>query len=318
MTLSNSNLGILCVLGAGLAFSINDIAIKFFTHLMPLHEVVLFRAVFALILTVSIFVPAEGGLKALKTRRPILHICRGLLLVLANLSFFSGLAVLSLADCTAIFFIAPLLITALSKIFLNEPVGYKRWLALLVGMMGVLFIIKPGAISFTWSILLPLIAAITYACNNLIARKMGLSEKASTMSFYIHSTFIIICGLMGLFFGTGIMAGSKNPALEFVFRSWIVPDTKMITIIFVAGLGSAFGGYLISQAYRLCSASTVAPFEYSTLILAVFWGFSLWRETPDISSLFGIILIVISGVFIAKSSIGNEIIPSVQKVSSRR
>ena len=91
---------IFCALFAGLAFSVNDIAIKYFTETMPLHEVVLFRAIIALIFTLTVFLPFEGGWSALKTKRPFLHILGGFCLVLANLCFFSALATIQLANAS--------------------------------------------------------------------------------------------------------------------------------------------------------------------------------------------------------------------------
>ena len=314
----NFKFSIFCALLAGLSFSVNDVAIKYFTELMPLHEVVLFRAIIALIFTLSIFLPMEGGWISLKTRRPLLHILGGFCLVAANLSFFSGLATIPLADCSAIFFVAPLIITALSALFLKERVGFRRWTALTVGMAGVLLIVKPGSIDFEWTILLPLIAALAYSIKNIITRNMGLSEAAVTMSFYLHLTFIVSCVVMGLFFGDGKFSGTNDPATEFIFRAWIVPSLEMTAVIFVAGIGSAVGGYCISQAYRHSSASLVAPFEYSTLVLAVFWGYSLWGELPGFLSSVGIVLIIASGVFIALREGHIEKGPSVKRVSGRR
>ena len=309
---------IFCALFAGFSFSVNDIAIKYFTETMPLHEVVLFRAIVALIFTLTVFLPFEGGWAALKTRRPLLHIFGGLCLVLANLCFFSALATIQLADASAIFFVAPLLITALSSLILKERVGFRRWSALVVGMVGVLLIIKPGSIDFEWAILLPLFAALAYALKNIITRNMGLTETAVVMSFYLHLTFIISCLLMGLFFGDGKFNGGEDPALQFIFRAWVLPTKEMSFVIFLAGISSALGGYFIAQAYRHSSASLVAPFEYSTLPLAVFWGYFFWSEIPDVFSAVGIVLILSSGVFVAlrEGKLNTE--PSAKRVSGRR
>ena len=138
-----------------------------------------------------------------------------------------------------------------------------------------------------------------YAIRSIITRKMGLQETAVTMSFYLHLTFIAACGIMGLLFGDGNFSGSKNPALDFIFRAWVLPSTEMLIVIFTAGIASAMGGYFSAQAYRLSSASVVAPFEYTPLVLAVFWGYFLWNELPDFISFIGISLIISSGVFIA-------------------
>ena len=312
------NFSIFCVLFAGFAFSINDIVIKYFADLMPLHEVVLFRAIIALTMTLAFFLPFEGGWKALKTRRPGMHILGGFCLVLANLTFFSGLATIPLADCSAIFFIAPLLITAMSAILFKEKVGKRRWLALVGGMVGVLLIIKPGTLTFEWALLLPLVAAFTYSLKNIITRDMGLRETAVTMSFYLHMTFIAACLLMGLIFGDGKFSGNGNAATEFIFRAWVWPTWEMTIFIFVAGLASSFGGYFISQAYRHSSASVIAPFEYFTLVLAVFWGFVIWEEFPDSMSFVGIILIIGSGIFVGLREHRNNIQPTAKRLSGRR
>ncbi len=309
---------IFCALFAGFAFSVNDIAIKFFTETMPLHEVVLFRAVIALIFTLSVFLPFEGGWVALKTRRPLLHIFGGFCLVIANLCFFSALATIQLGDASAIFFVAPLIITALSSLILKEKVGIRRWSALVVGMVGVILIIKPGSINFEWAVLLPLVAALAYSLKNIITRNMGLTETAVVMSFYLHLTFIASCLLMGLVFGDGKFNLSDDPALQFIFRAWVLPTQQMILILFLAGISSALGGYFIAQAYRHSSASLVAPFEYSTLPLAVFWGYFIWSEFPDILSAVGIILILLSGIFVALREGKLKTEPSAKRISGRR
>ena len=309
---------IFCTLFAAFSFSINDIAIKYFTETMPLHEVVLFRAIIALIFTLAVFLPFEGGWVSLKTRRPLLHIFGGVCIVLANLSFFSSLPVIQLANASAIFFVAPLLITALSSLILNERVGIRRWSALVVGMIGVLLIIKPGSINFEWAILLPLFAALLYALKNIITRNMGLTETAVVMSFYLHLTFIVSCLLMGLFFGDGKFNGGEDPALQFIFRAWVLPTKEMILMILLSGISSALGGYFIAQAYRHSSASLVAPFEYCALPLAVFWGYFFWSEFPDIFSALGIVLILSSGVFVALREGRLKTEPSAKRVSGRR
>ena len=94
---------------------------------------------------------------------------------------------------------------------------------------------------------------------------------------------------MGLFFGDGRYNGSEDPALQFIFRAWVFSKTEMIFVIFLAGISSALGGYFIAQAYRYSSASVVAPFEYCTLPLAIFWRYAIWSEFPDVFSSVGII-----------------------------
>ena len=131
-----ASIGILCALAASIFFSLNDVTVKFLSGDYPLHQIVFIRALVALTLTLALITPFEGGFAALKTRRPALHLLRGVFVVIANSTFFAGIAVMPLADVTAIFFVAPLFITALSIIALGETVGPRRWAAVLVGLLG--------------------------------------------------------------------------------------------------------------------------------------------------------------------------------------
>jgi drug/metabolite transporter (DMT)-like permease len=294
-----ARLSITCALGGSLAFSINDITVKSFSATLPLHEVVLFRALVALIVTVAVFAPDMSLSGVFRTRRLSAHLFRGFCVVVSNLAYFAALAALPLAETSAIFFIAPLLITALSAILLREHVGPWRWAALGIGMIGVLLIVKPGTAAFQWAVLLPAVAALAYAGMHTMTRKMGLGESAATMAVYIQLNFIAVCLAMGLAFGGGQWAGMGHPSLEFIFRAWSWPGLRDLVLFLLAGACSAAGGYLMSQAYRSSAAGLVAPFEYSALVLAVFWGFALWGEVPGYMSTAGILMILSSGVFVA-------------------
>ena len=313
-----AGLSVACVLGASTAFSLGDVAVKFVSGSYALHEVMLIRSGFALAITLSIFVPAEGGLHVLKTRRPFLHIFRGLGIVVANMAFFSAIAIIPLAEATAIFFIAPMLITAFSAVFLRETVGIRRWLALLVGIAGVLLIVRPGGVEFQWAILLPIVAAVAYATLNTTTRNMGLSENASAMSLYIQLTFLAVSLASGLALGDGRFAGTAHPSLEFLLRAWQPVAIRDLAVIAGSGVCVAFGGYLISQAYRNSEAGLVAPFEYTTLVLATVWGFAFWGEVPSLMAAAGIVLILGAGIFIAVREAKIDVRPMARRISGRR
>ncbi len=313
-----SLLSILCAIGASFCFSLSDITVKLLSGNYPLHEIILIRSITALIFTLILFLPLEGGLKSLKTKRPVAHLFRGILLVFANLFFFLGIVSLPIAECTAIFFIAPLLITLFSSLILKEKIRARRISALFIGFFGVLIIIKPGQISFQWITLLPLSAAICYAGLHTMTRQMGLSEKASTLSFYIQFSFIIVSLLMGLTLGGGQFSGYENPSMEFLVKAWSWPLKSHWLAIFGIGIASSIGGYLISQAYRISEAGLVAPFEYTSLILSIFWGIIIWNEWLDLTSLFGIILILTSGIYIAIREVQVGVKPSAKRTSGRR
>ncbi|MEO7937509.1 MAG: DMT family transporter [Burkholderiaceae bacterium] len=313
-----TRLSITCALGASLAFSINDITVKSFSGSFPLHEVVLIRALVALALTVALLAPHGNRISVFQTRRKPAHLFRGVCVVITNLAYFAALAALPLAETSAIFFVAPLLITAFSAVLLKERVGVRRWSALVVGMFGVLLIVKPGTSAFQWALLLPAISAVAYASMHTMTRSMGLRESAVTMAVYIQLSFIVVCSAMGLAFGHGQWAGSGHPSLEFIFRAWVLPGTKDWALMGLAGGCSAIGGYLISQAYRNSAAALVAPFEYSALVLAAFWGFTIWGEIPGPWSGIGIGLILTSGLFVALREGKLQIAPTAQQAAGRR
>lgn len=290
-------IGVLCAIGASVFLSINDTSIKFLSDDYPLHEVVLIRAVIGLIILMAFIVPLEGGWQVLKTKHPVIHLARGLCVVFANMAFFLGLAAMPLADAVAIFFISPLVITVFSVFILGEKVGPHRWAAVGVGLIGVTIMMRPGSSAFQPAALLPLVAAVAYAMLQILTRKIGVTEKAATMSFYIQISFIAISAVMGLAVGNGSFAGSDDPSLEFLFRAWKMPESTDYLIFLVIGVGSGFGGYLISQAYRLAEAGLAAPFEYVALPLAVVWGVTVFGEWPDANAWIGISLIVIGGLY---------------------
>ena len=298
---ANRNTAVLGSLSAVIAvfcFSTNDVAIKFISKDYALHLVVLIRSLVGLIVLFFLIIPLSGGVKLLRTNRLGLHLLRGFCVVFANITFFLGLAALPLAEGVAIFFISPLLITIFSVIFLNEIVGPRRWAAVTIGLIGVLVILRPGSETFQIASLLPLLAAFGYATLHMLTRYIGKTESAASMSFYIQITFLFVCLLSGLITGDGKFSGTNDPSLEFLFRAWSWPSTNHYLILILIGITSAFGGFFISQAYRISEAAVVAPFEYIALPIAVFWGIIIFGELPDKTTIVGIALILGSGLYI--------------------
>ncbi len=296
-SLSHNSQGVLCLIGAVAFLSISDSIIKWLSPRYALHEIMLIRALFAMVVVLAI-VQLEGGLKLLKTRRPVLHFFRGSLLVLANVFFFLGLATLPFAETVALFFVAPLFICILSLPVLGEKVGPSRWLVIFIGLCGVVVMVRPGAEVFALTSLLPILAALSYAIMQMMTRKLGIHEKAGTLTFYIQFAFIVISSIIGLSIGDGRLNMMDNPTSEFLLRAWSWPPIADLGLLALCGLIVAFGGYLLSQAYRLGQASAVAPFEYSSLPFALIIGYYLWGDWPDWISFVGSGLIIFSGLLI--------------------
>ena len=257
----------------------------------------LIRSVIGLLIIVFVIAPLTSGWAVARTRKLKMHMLRGLCVVLANMTFFLGLAAMPFADAVAIFFISPLVITLFSVLFLGEVVGPRRWAAIAVGFIGVLVMMRPGTQAFQVASLLPLVAAFCYAGIHIITRRIGGTESAATMAFYIQIMFIIVGVLFGLVVGDGRFGDLSDPSLAFLLRAWRWPVPSDYPIFLVIGVGIAVAGYLISQAYRVAEASYVAPFEYLALPMSVIWGMTVFDEFPDGRDYFGMVLILGAGLF---------------------
>ena len=295
--LSNNLIGALCALGAAIAFSLNDVGIKFLSGDFPLHEVVFIRTLIGLGLFLVVLMPLNGGLSLMRTNRLGANLLRGLCAVTANLMFFLGLSAMPIADAVAIFFVSPLIITIFSVIFLGEYVGPRRWSAVVLGLIGVVIVIRPGTDAFQIASLLPLIAAVGYGFLHIITRQIRATESAATLTFYTLITFLSSSALIGLLLGHGRYDGYGHPALGFLFREWSMPATPDFPVFLLIGCASVAGGMLISEAYRKSDAAFVAPFEYISLPLAIFWGVTVFDEFPDLIAISGMVLILGSGLY---------------------
>lgn len=295
--------GIFFVLGGVLAISFNDMLIKQLSGGYPLHELVFIRSFIGIILSLFL-IRMEGGLQILRTSQPMLHALRGLLIVIANMCYFAALAAMPLADATALFFAAPLIITLLSIPMLGEKVGPLRFAAVTVGFAGVVIMQRPWASAEELQVsrlvlVLPVIAAFTYALNQLMTRMLGVNSKASAMSVYVQLAFIVVSSGFFLIAGDGRYAeGLDNPSLIFLLRPWVWPTAQDWVWLVTMGANAAIIGYCLSQAYRIADAATVAPFEYVGLPLAVLWGWLIFGDLPALEVWIGIALILGSGLFV--------------------
>ena len=183
----------------------------------------LFRSLFAMVI-VAIIIKLEGGLAILKTRRPALHFLRGGMLVFANMFFFLGLASMPFAETVALFFTAPLFICLLSQPVLGEKVDATRWMVILLGLGGVIIMLRPGAEVFRLTSFLPVFAALCYAGMQMMTRKLGMADKAGTLTFYIQLAFILISSIVGMAIGDGRFNSANNQTLDFLLRAWSWPE----------------------------------------------------------------------------------------------
>lgn len=256
----------------------NDAVAKWLTaHYAPL-QIVFMRNLFAAPMILAV-VLTFGGRTALRTRHLWVHVLRGLLLVCGAWAFFLSLRTLPLAEATALFFAAPIVITALSVPLLGEHVGWRRWTAVIVGFAGVLIVVRPGAAAFQPASLLVVVTASLYALAMISTRWIDRSESVWTMMFYVVLFPMLFSGVA-------------------VSVQWQTPALSHLPIIAAQAVFGTLGMTLISQSFRLAPAAIVAPFDYTALIWASLLGWLLWGEIPVIWTYAGAAVIVASGIYI--------------------
>lgn len=289
--------GISFLLLAMLIISLQNIAIKWIGGDYPVLEIVILRNLVALPFTL-LFFRYEGGRRLPTTQRHKLEILRGLLLFLSYTTYMMGLAALPLAEIEALRFSGPLLITILSVVMLGEKVNIRRWLAIVVGFIGVLLIIRPGSASFNLGSIFILISVLFYALTVIITRKLQTTDSSATMAYF--SSFVYLAAALILVPFTTLIGENPDahPSIAFLFRSWSIPS--FLDLIMMSGLGLVWAGwmYFMSRAYSLAQASVAAPFEYVSLLISIFWGYVIWREVPTVMTITGAALTLLSGMYI--------------------
>jgi drug/metabolite transporter (DMT)-like permease len=298
ITKTDSNVkGVGFLVLAFLILSFQNIAVKWIGSNYPVLEIVIFRNFIALPCTL-LFFRYEGGRGLPTTQRHKLEYIRGFCLFLSYTTYFMGLAALPLADVISIRNSAPLVITFLSVVILGETVGPRRWLAIIVGFMGVLLIVRPGSTTFNLGSIFVLTATLFYASSVMITRKLQTTDSSSTMAYYMSLAYIIAAFILA---PLAIIIGEipdAHPSIAFLFRAWAIPT--LLDWVIMSGLGLVWASamYCIARAYSLAQASVVAPFEYIALPINVMWGFVIWREIPTLATWTGAFLTLFSGMFI--------------------
>lgn len=298
MTKTNSNLkGILFLLLSLLIGSLQSVAIKWIGGNYSVLEIVTLRSLVALPLTLLIF-RLEGRRGFPATKQPRLEVVRGIFLFLSYTTYMMGLAALQLADVESIRFSGPLMITILSVLMLREQVDLQRWLALIVGFMGVLLIVEPGSANFNEGSVFILISVLFYALNTILTRRLQTTDSSATMAYFSTLVYLACVLIVSpLTAAVGEIPGA-HPSIAFLFHTWTVPTLLDFIIMCALGFVWAAWMYFMTRAYSTAQASIVAPFEYASLPINVMWGFLIWRQLPTLMTWAGACLTLLSGIFI--------------------
>jgi len=271
--------GILFMILAMAGFALEDLFIKLLSSHLPVSQI---------LITLGFSGAAVFLITALLTRAPILHkdllskpvIIRTFCELFAALFFVSAIALTPLSSATSILMATPLMVTIGAAVFFGEKVGWRRWTAVMVGFCGVLLILRPGFDSFMPASLLAVISTLFLAVRDLVTRTMRFEISTTTVSMYAF----FACGISGF--------------IAMPFYSAMVTPSSIEIMYFASGtLVGVLGYYAVVLATRKGDVSVISPFRYSRLVFAMLLAIIILSERPDILTLSGAVIIVLSGVY---------------------
>ena len=278
--------GLLLMIAGSLMIPLLDALAKVLgdVHGLPAAEIALGRCVIQALVVLPLLL-ALDGFAALRVQHLGLNILRGALLGLSSYAFFLALKFMPLASATAIFFVEPILITLLSGLVLRERIGRRRIVAVVVGFVGALIVIRPNFASLGWVAGLPLLTAALIAVYSILSRRLSAGSTPLAMHFYagVGGTAV----LFPMILGGGIGAPELVVELPRSSLAW--------GLLMAVGVLAAIGHFLFIKAYRLAPASVLAPFAYLEIISATLLGFAIFGDFPAAMDWLGIAIIVASG-----------------------
>jgi drug/metabolite transporter (DMT)-like permease len=274
---------ILYVLAASAVFTLGSALVKALTVDFPVLEIVMFRSIVGFVALLPMIVRG-GGLSALKTRRPVGHVMRTVYGFIGTVTSVYGFGVLPLVTVTALGFAMPLFLTIVSVPLLGERVGPRRASAVLVGLAGVMVMLRPWHVDATsmplGAVAIVLAGVFTWSLSMINIRQMGDAGERNVTIVAWYSL------------GTAALAAFG------CITDWVTPDPWQLATLVGAGLMSGLAQWLMTEGYRAAETTLVAPFEYGAIIYASVLGIAIWGEWPDVWSLLGIAVLIASGLYI--------------------
>ena len=274
---------ILYVLAASATFTLGSAVVKALTVDFPVLEIVMFRSTVGFLAMLPMIV-RQGGLSALRTRRPVGHVMRTVYGFIGTVTSVYGFGVLPLVTVTALGFAMPLFLTIVSVPLLGERVGPRRASAVLVGLAGVMVMLRPWHVDATsmplGAVAIVLAGVFTWSLSMINIRQMGDAGERNVTIVAWYSL------------GTAALAAFGCIA------EWVTPDPWQLATLVGAGLMSGLAQWLMTEGYRAAETTLVAPFEYGAIIYASVLGIAIWGEWPDVWSLLGIAVLIASGLYI--------------------
>ena len=275
--LSKNQLGFFYMFISVCAFSLMDVIVKWSDD-YPVGQVLFFRG-FCGIIPILFLIPKDRYLDFYKTTRPFLHFKRCLAGLIALVSIFIALRNLPLATVVSITFAAPIFTTIFSIFLLNEKVGLYRWLAVLVGFVGIIIISEPGFSSLNLYYIYPIIFCLGLSYVAIAIRKLSSTEPVWLISFFFSFSIMLLSFLS-------------------LYQNWILPSLIDLFLLSLIGILGGLANLWLSQSYKLSEVSLVTPLKYLALVFAIIFGFFIWDEVPTFKTLLGAGLVILSSFII--------------------
>ena len=292
--LSKNQLGFLYMFISICAFSLMDIIVKWSVD-YPIGQVLFFRGFFGIIFYFFI-IPRERLHNFYQTKRPGLHLLRCLSGLIALVSIFIALRELPLATVVSISFASPIFATILSIFFLSEKVGIFRWLAVVIGFIGILVITEPGMTELNIYYIFPIIFCLGLSYVAITIRQLSSTEPVWLISFY----FSLSITLLSLFT---------------IPQGWVMPSFNHLILLSLVGIFGGVANLWLSQSYKYAEVSLVTPLKYLALLFAIIFGYFIWDEIPTIKTLMGAFLVIISTLIIFRREIYKKKIISSETIN---
>ncbi len=267
-------------------FSLSNALAKWLTGGYPVGEILFARSV--VVLLILGFFVTRDDLRAMRADgRPWLHAGRALLSAVEVVCFYWAIVELPLAGGTTIYLAGPIYVTALSAIFLREDVGWRRWLAVLAGFVGVLVALQPSGLSWTIYTAVSVAGSVMYAVSLVITRRLRGTP----------TTLLVAAQVVPLLLITAASAAPVEPSTSLV-GGWIMPTPADAAILVLVGVLSMVGYLGINRGLQMAPASVITPFNYSSIVWATILGYLVFHEIPSAAMLTGAAIIVAAGLYI--------------------
>ena len=294
---TNNTIGIIYIIVAMTIFSVHDSILKFIFQKVSLYEIYFGRTFIAATISAAFLIIYKKKI-TFTTHYPVLSLIRVILHFLAFSMFFISLTYLSLAVATALYFSTPFFMSIFARTLLNEIIGYRRWLAIFFGFIGVYIILNPNLSDFDFKNLLPLLCALFYALSMTITKITSDKDNTYTQLFYFYIITIVLCLIMYLVLGSGQFDKFDDPTIKFIFREWFSNFDYTLQYIILMGVLASIAFTCVFKAYSNYSTSITSIFEYSLIIWSIIIGYFLFDDIPTIRTMIGVSIVIGAGVYI--------------------